>query len=141
MKKTYCNAKPVNKAVLKTKKTKQIATSISYHGPTNLCEYNVVNISKRRVAMNFNSFFLKFNQCKANIDTNEIQIVLNLVTKETLSLSLFCSRPEKTINIKGCAINDKSFKLQTYIWQLKEVVQSLPRESVEICLKTKNFPR
>ena len=56
--------------------------------------------------MNFNSFFLKFNQCKANIDTNEIQIVLNLVTKETSSLFMFCVKTEKAINLKGCAIKE-----------------------------------
>ena len=64
-----------------------------------------------------------------------------LLQKKLEAYSCSVSRPKKTINLKGCAINDKSFKLQTYIWQLKEVVQSLPRESVEICLKTKNFPR
>ena len=63
-------------------------------------------------------FFLKFNQCKANIDTNEIQIVLNLVIQKKLqAYSCSVSRPKKAINLKGCAINDKSFKLQTYIWQ------------------------
>ena len=69
--KTYCNAKPVNKAVLKTKKKKQIATSISYHGPTNLCEYYVVNISKRRVAINSNSLFFSEIQSMQGQQTHQ----------------------------------------------------------------------
>ena len=49
-------------------------------------------------------FFLKFNQCKANIDTNEIQIVLNLVTKETLSLSIFCVKTERVETVQDFLI-------------------------------------
>ena len=54
---------------------------------------------KKKSSYEFQFFFFSeiqsMNQCKANIDANEIQIVLNLVTKETRSLFMFCVKTEK----------------------------------------------